>query len=178
MPSIGFTKSNTVNETPTENKGFTKGDGFAPAPDNAVLEVEVLDMRYRKVNPEKTPWKKHKDEIAFTFKVIGKAIGPDGEELSGFKNRRFWADVPFYLDDSAGCQLRLWLQSLIGLPSLPEDFEFDTDELEEYIGFDARIRVNQWTVKNGPNAGDIRNGVVEVLPALVAPSYQDADEIF
>ena len=170
MPTIGFTKSNTDGNANAESKGFVKGEGFSVIPDGSILPARVFDMRYRKVNKEKTPWKKWDDEIAFTFKLT--------EDAGEYRNRRFWAETPFYLDESSGCRLRLWLESIVGIKPLPDDFEFDTDDLESYIGFDCLIKLDTYEVKNGENKGQMKNGVADVLPTPTTANYDDVDEIF
>lgn len=159
MAKLSFKQSNAADSAPAPtNSGFKpKSDKF-PAIPEGVYDAEVVRMEHRYVDKSRTPWKKHNEEISIAFKIT------NGE----YANRWFFADTPFYLDDSPGCRLRIWLQELIGVDKLPDTFEFDTDELDEYLGFDCRIRVNQYPTKKG----ETKNGVAEVLRS-VRPNYDD-----
>ena len=181
MPAATFKKSNKSDDQSTGGT-FVKGDGYAPAPDGAILPVIIEDMRYKKVNKEKTPWKKSEAEIAFQFKAKGGGVEPAGggefKELGEkeFRNRKFWYDLPY--DMSEGSWLSIAIREIIGFDDLPEDFVFDTDELDEYIGWDVRIRVNQYTTgEKSKEPGVVKNSVQEILRPLAQP-FSDEDNPF
>lgn len=150
MPAIGFKPA----EATPEGASWGEKKEFVAIP-AGTYPVEIVNVKFQYVNKEICDWKKYDEEIVFEFVI------KDGE--GDAKNRHFWKDVPAYLTDDEGCRLRLILQEIIGVNSLPLDFVFDTDDLDEYKGLPCRIRVNQYMSKK---KGKVQNGVDEVLAAL------------
>jgi hypothetical protein len=133
-----------------------------------LYQAEVARVLYKPIDLEKTPWldklveKGIEGQVGWAFKITS---GPHAK-------RWIWNDVPAEISDWSGCKLRLYLQELLGgLEELPDDFVFNTDELDQYVGLPCRIRVKQYETKKG----EIRNGIDDVL--LAVPSqYAKADE--
>jgi|JI9StandDraft_1071089.scaffolds.fasta_scaffold42077_1 hypothetical protein len=165
----------TVNNTePTDSAtGFKqKSSNDFPAIQEGVYEAEVARMQYRskaefEAEGKTWPaWKKHDAEINIGFRLIDQSI------TKGW----FWLEAPFAeLNSQEGTKLRIVLQELTGFDKLPETFVFDTDELEEFVGFDCRLRINYYFHSK---TGEAKNSVREVLRSLNATGYTDASDIF
>ena len=168
----------TLNSPSPQNTGPAQGfqqkekKKDFPAIPEGLYDAEVVRMEYRSKEDAEAQgktwpaWKKSTQEIAIGFKI----------NRGEFSNRWFWVDAPFAsLDSDEGTKLRIILQELIGMDSLPESFVFNTDELDEFIGFDCRIRVSYyWSNK----ANEFRNSVREVLRPAAQHEYVDADGVF
>lgn len=169
MPAL--TVTNTENQdTPTGFKQKSEND--FPAIPEGVYDAEITRMEYRSKEEVEAAgktwpsWKKHDAEINIGFKLT------DGE----FKNRWFWMDAPFAdLNSQQGTKLRIVLQELTGFDKLPSTFVFDTDELDEFVGFDCRLRINHYYHSK---TGEAKNSVREVLRTLNSTTYADASEVF
>jgi len=124
---------------------------FDPIPEGKVVNVEVVAVELRDINPEFRAKYKIKDtqEVSFRFKVI------DGD----FKNRNLWGNAKPIWNDADNCRLRLWTQEIFGVDRMPEGYEFDTDD---FTGMKARVVVRNFSKRDG-TVGD---GVQDVLRAL------------
>lgn len=133
-------------------------------PKDTELEVRVVRCEIRDVDRSKTPWKDYDKEVVFAFRV------EDGE----YKNRWLWAETEAYLDDSPDCTLRLWLQEIVGLPELPDGFEFVP---EDFIDLDCKVRVGTYFSKKKQK---IENTVEDVISKYRESTGHgmDAEKIF
>lgn len=166
MPALTANNSNTKPGFEQKNKK----DDF-PAIPPGVYDAEVARIEYRTKEDvlkkrEETgkgfwpDWKAYDAEVAIGFRVT------NGE----YKGRWFFGDAE--ADFSKGSKLRIWVEQLLGF-KIPDDFVFDTDELEDYEGLDCRIKLKRFTNK----AGVEKNSIVEVLSSAGA-NYDDAAGIF
>jgi len=160
MAAIGFSQPTQTNDEEKEKKEFK------PIPEGT-YNAQVLSVEHRFVDKEVCYWKKYDEEIVFEFVIT------DGD----YAKRRFWKDVPAYLTEDSNNRLRLYLQEIIGINKLPDDFMFDPEE-GELVDALCRIRINQYKTKKG----ETRNGVEDVLGALASQykgsSIQEADDSF
>lgn len=158
MASVGVTKSGS------SSKG--KAD-FEAIPDGT-YNAEVARILYKEIDLEKTPWLDKQVErgveaqIGFAFKIVE---GP-------YAKRWFWVDVDAEINDYNKCRLRLYLQELLGENELPDTFQFNEEDYDNYIGLPCRIRVKKYWSEKG---GEDRNSIDEVMaptgkhPALAKP---------
>ncbi len=127
---------------------------FSVIPENALLNVQVAKCE---IKPFTEDFRKKynvedENEVSFEFVVI------DGD----FAKRRLWGSAKPYFDKSDNCRLRIWTQEIMGWDSVPDGYEFDTDDL---TGLNCRILVKAYV----GNDGKPRNRVKEVLRAVKAP---------
>lgn len=124
---------------------------FDPIPEGEIVDVEVVEVEIRDINPEfRAKYKIKEDkEISFRFKVIS----------GNYKNRNLWGNAKPYWNDSDNCRLRLWTQEIFGVDRMPEGYEFDTDD---FPGMKARVVVRNYQKRDG-STGD---GVQDVLRAV------------
>jgi hypothetical protein len=124
---------------------------FDPIPEGTIVDVEVVSVELRDLNPEfRAKYKiKETQEVSFRFRVTG------GE----YAKRNLWGNAKPILDDSDNCRLRLWTQEILGVDRLPADFEFDTDD---FTGLTCRVLVKNYNKRDG-SVGD---GVQDVLRAV------------
>jgi hypothetical protein len=124
---------------------------FDPIPEGTIVDVEVVSVELRDLNPEfRAKYKiKETQEVSFRFKVIS---GP-------FANRNLWGNAKPIFNDADNCRLRLWAQEILGVDRLPADYKFDTDH---FAGLKARVLVKNYQKRDG-TTGD---GVQDVLRAL------------
>lgn len=108
---------------------------FQPIPEDEIVQVEVVEV---KLEEKPAKWQKPGDthRVSWHFKVTE---GP-------FANRHLWGNTPTWLNNSPKCVLRQWIQEVLGLDVLPDDFVFDTDE---FAGLSARVLVGQRTKQDG-----------------------------
>ena len=167
MPT--FTAKNTQKAPQQAPKQFNQNDekkSFPLLPE-AIYNAVVSHANYRnrqdwEAQGKTWPgWVKYDHEVSFGFKIT---------DETG-RNRVFWKNCE--VDLSEGSDLRILLQEITGLNPLPDDFEFDTDELDYYEGLDCRIRLNQFYSKK--EQAD-KNGLAEVLAST--NSFADADDYF
>ena len=170
MPSL--TASNSNKAAKPEVTGFEqKKTNDFPAIPPGTYDAEIARIEYRTKEDvlrkaEETgkgfwpDWKAYDAEIAIGFRIT------NGE----YKGRWFFGDAE--ADMSKGSKLRIWIGQILGFP-LPDDFEFDTDALEDYDGLDCRIKIKRFTNKKNEE----KNSIVEVLSSL-GTNYEDADGIF
>ncbi len=159
------------NPTGPQQSGFkpkSEKKDFPPIP-TGIYDVEVTRVQYRNKNQELAnggfwgEWKAYEDEVNFGFRVTN----------GDYKNRWFFVDAEFAFDH--GSKLRSIVQAITGFNPLPEDYVFDTDDEDDYIGLDCRLRIVRKPNKKGVEV----NYVQEVLPAEnLNSSFQDADSIF
>ena len=132
-------------------EGAQKKRTFDPIPEGSVVDVEVVEVEIRDINPEFKAKYKIKDdkEISFRFKVTS----------GDFKNRNLWGNAKPYWNDADNCRLRIWTQEIFGVDRMPEGYEFDTDD---FPGMKARVVVRNYQKRDG-STGD---GVQDVLRAV------------
>lgn len=123
---------------------------FKPIPDGDILEAEVVNCEHRETpfDDENNPGQKKK-EVSFRFKVTD-----EGE----YNGRTVFGSTPVTFTSHPDCKLRVWVQELLGMDSLPGGFRFDTDTL---IGLPCRIAVGA-KEREGKST---RNYVMDVLRA-------------
>jgi hypothetical protein len=167
MPALTASNSNSNPQTGFDTK--TKDDFPAIPPGTYDAEVARIEYRTKEDVLKKREetgkgfwpdWKTYDAEIAIGFRIT------NGE----YKGRWFFGDTE--ADFSMGSKLRIWVSQLLGF-KIPDDFVFDTDELEDYEGLDCRIKLKRFTNKKGVE----KNSIVEVLSSEGA-NYDDADGIF
>jgi len=170
MPVLTSNTTNSQSETKPTGFEQKKKDDF-PAIPPGVYDAEIARMEYSTkadvlAKREETgkgfwpDWKDYDAEVSVGFRLT------NGE----YKGRWFFGDAP--ADFSNGSKLRIWIGQILGF-KLPDDFEFNTDELFDYEGLDCRIKIKRFTNK----AGVEKNSIVEVLSSAGA-NYEDADGIF
>ena len=169
----------TANGNNTGFKQKKEKKEFTAIPEGE-YEVEVARAEYRtrdNVSWQWPSWKKSDQEVNFGFRIT------EGD----YKGRWVWFDAAFFpqsredaivtsdLNDKSNSRLRIALQELTGFDKLPENLEINVDELDEFEGFDARVRVSTYQTK----AGETKNDVKEVLRSLNSSAeYSDVDEVF
>ena len=145
----------TTSEQPSDGGGFPtttqKKRTFDPIPEGSIVDVEVVSVELRDLNPEfRAKFKiKETQEVSFRFKVIS----------GDFKNRNLWGNAKPIFNDADNCRLRLWTQEILGVDRLPADYEFDTDH---FPGMKCRVLVKNYAKRDG-STGD---GVQDVLRAV------------
>lgn len=124
-----------------------ESEEFKTIPDGEILEAEVSNCEHRETpfDDENNPGQK-KWEVSFRFQV------KDGE----YAGRTVFGNTPVTFTNHPDCKLRVWVQELLGLDSLPGGFRFDTDTL---IGLPCRIAVGERVREGKPT----KNYVMDVL---------------
>ena len=151
-------------QQPEQSRGFAdqpqKKRSFDPIPEGEIVDVEVVAVEIREINPEfKAKYKiKEDQEISFRFKVTA----------GNFKNRNLWGNAKPLWNDSDNCRLRLWTQEIFGVDRMPEGYEFDTDD---FTGMRARVVVRNYTKRDG----SIGDGVQDVLRSVDNSRYANEE---
>lgn len=121
---------------------------------------------------------KRPDQLVLTWEIT-EPIGEQDDDVIG---QAVWQRMnPYYgpIRDGGSSKFKLFLDSLVdqGLLELNLD-DFDTDAL---VGIEQRISVEKYKKSQGPNAGQLGNKVVGVLPlarkkkiAQAAPAKKNA----
>lgn len=145
----------------TNTDGNKSGKTFATIPNNTMLNVVVEKCEVRPLKE----WFREKynvsdtHEVSFMFRVVDE----------NFKRRVLFGNAKPYINDSDNCRLRIWTEEIMGVNSLPDGYEFDTDDL---VGLNARILVGEYT----KNDGTTDNKVKEVLRAVDQTASTSFDE--
>lgn len=132
-------------------------------PEGTVLDVVVTACSVENVDLNFTPWRTKGPWVGVNqyVKFEFKPTDPDN-----FKYGRFWHEVPAVLNNAPGNQLRLVMQSLLGLDDLaaafPGGVEFSP---EDYVDAKAQIRLGTYFSKKKQ---EVKNSVEDVLPAQAA----------
>ena len=150
---------NTTGATPAPTQTATKSDAekFPALPDGEIVNAHVQRCQMRQA-PD---WRDYGQEVAFAFVI------DDGP----YKGRWMWGQTEARLDDDPSCTLTSWIKALIGVSTLPDDFEFIEDE---YVGdhMTCKIQVRRYYSKK---YDEFKNEVVAVIPAA---AYNSAEEAF
>mgnify|MGYP000926634079 FL=1 len=121
--------------------------------DVEVVKVELRDKPDWAIrDPEVTK------EVSFQFRIL------NGE----FARRMMWGNAAPFFNYSPKCRLRIWVQGILGVDELPEDYELDLDSL---AGKKCRILVGN----RENNKGETKDFVQDVFQAK---KYEDANAIF
>lgn len=145
---------------------------FPALPDGAIVSAEVVRCTIKNA----PPWEDYLEEVSFGFRVID-------EE---YRNRWLWGGVEARLEDDPSCTLAQWLKSIMGINSLPADFEFIEEEfapavrpgestlpIGDPIFLRAKVQVSRYYSKKHE---EYRNKVVAVLP--ISSGHNSAEEAF
>jgi hypothetical protein len=131
-----------------------EGQEFALIPEGEVLAAEVIacEVRETPFDDEKNPGQKQK-EVSFRFQIT---------EQGDYHARHVFGRTPTTFNTNDACKLRQWVQELLGMDKLPENFRFNTDTL---IGLPCRVSVAQRTSKpsTANPRGKTSNYVFDVL---------------
>lgn len=143
---------------------------FPAIPEGQILNVEVIEVELRD-RPEwalRNPDDETK-EVSFRFRVL------DGE----YAKRNLWGTTMPWFNFSPKCRLRIWVQGILGVDELPEDFEL---KLNDVYDADKRITKQLFTDLGGKRArvlvgnrvnkktGELRDFVQDVFAAEAAPA--------
>lgn len=146
---------------------------FPAIPEGQILNVEVIEVELRD-RPEwaiRNPDDETK-EVSFRFRVV------DGE----YAKRNLWGTTMPWFNFSPKCRLRIWVQGILGVDELPEDFEL---KLNEVYDANKRITKQLFTDLGGKRArilvgnrvnqktGEIRDFVQDVFPAETSPAVAE-----
>jgi hypothetical protein len=141
---------------------------FPAIPEGKILNVEVIEVELRD-RPEwavRDPEDETK-EVSFRFRVL------DGE----YAKRNLWGTTMPWFNFSPKCRLRIWVQGILGVDELPDDFEL---KLNDVYDANKRITKQLFTDLGGKHArvlvgnrikkdtGEIRDFVQDVFPAETA----------
>jgi hypothetical protein len=137
---------------------------FQLIPEGDVLAAEVAQCEVRDTpfDDDKNPGEKQK-EVSFRFEIT---------ESGEFYGRTVFGRTPTTFNTNENCKLRQWVQELLGMDKLPENFRFNTDTL---IGLPCRVSVAQRTSKPSEKypRGRTTNYAFDVLRANSGPSRID-----
>lgn len=159
--NTGATTTQAAPPPANNNTKPTSGDDnkFPALPDGYIHEAllkrcEIRDAPY---------WEDYAQEVSFGFAI-------DGGE---YNNRWLWGAVEARLDASDDCELRRWLENIIGQP-LPDGFEFEPTEFNE-SDLDCKIQVRRYYSKK---YDEFKNQVSAVLPSTAFENAASASEAF
>lgn len=123
-----------------------------PIPDKTVLEAEVLTVELRESDIYKDDDGNPSRSINFKFRIT--------EEGSEFEDRWVWGSTPPWLNDSPRCKLRHWVEAILDVDLLPQDYVLETDNLQ---GLPVKVIVGAAPSKK--TEGRITNKVTELRPS-------------
>lgn len=136
---------------------------FEPAPEGAELTLKVIKVEERDsffwVDKDDESKGKQR-EISFRFQV--------DDQSSDFHNRTFFGSTSTSFSTHPNCRFRLWIEQILQVDELPEDFEFELEELE---GLYVTGIVGTYPKKDGTTGNRI-----EDLKALNGPAGAVEDE--
>lgn len=131
------------------------------------LETDVYRAKITKAAIEENQYGepddngKRPDQLVLTWEIT-EPIGEQDDEVIG---QAVWQRMnPYYgpIRDGGSSKFKLFLDSLVEQGLIELDLnDFDTDEL---VGIEQRISVEKYKKSQGPNAGQLGNKVVGVLP--------------
>ena len=139
---------------------------FETIPANTVLETTIEE-----VNVQESPFwvddkdhsKGKKEQVSFRFRVT---------EPGDWENRVLWGNTPTTFTDHPDCKLRVWVQEILGLDDLGEDFTFDTDHL---VGETVKVVVGNRDKRNADGSTTTKDFAEGLIRLSTAPS---AEEVF
>jgi len=168
MTTISFSKARS------DNDGGGGGYKEYPLiPESTVVEAEVVDVKYRPLNEEfRRKWNVNDThEVSFHFKVL--------EEP--FAGKHVWGAAKPKLNDSSKCRLRLWIQALLGIDSLPESYDLKADDdglFNDFTGLRCRLMVEHKQVKKGTPDEYTRENVTQVIRSATPVEAEELYESF
>lgn len=149
---------------------FTLGESeqveFETIPADTVATAEVVNCEVKETPwliDESDPDKGYKEQVLFRFKIVE---GP-------YQGRQLFGNTPTTFTNHPDCKLRVWVQELLGMNTLPSEFTFDTDNL---IGTKARIIVGNRPKKHRDGSSSLVDFVDTVVRLDDGMDY--ADDVF
>lgn len=111
---------------------LTESEEFEAIPEGELLEAEIVNCELRETPfliDENDPSKGKKEQVSFRFRIV---------EDGPYFGRTLFGNTPTTFTTHPDCKLRVWVQEILGMDSLPIDFEFDTETL---IGATVKVIV-------------------------------------
>ena len=130
MPTL--TMKNTNSDSSSGEKRFDD----TPIPGGTLFDVKVDYVRYKAIRPEIRERFNMEDthQVSFRFRIT---------DDNKFKNRFVFGNARPLFNTSDKCKLRLWLEAIYGVDSLPAvfalEFDDDTGDLRGVEGLTAKI---------------------------------------
>lgn len=133
---------------------------YPALPEGAIVDAQIVRCQIRQA----PYWVDYDNEVSFAFKVTD---GP-------FRGQWLFAQTEAVLEDDPTCTLTEWVKTILGLSSLPDDYEFiESDFVDEDDPIQVRVQVRQYYSKK---KDEFKNEVVAILPTHSGPN--SAEEVF
>ena len=145
---------------------LTKAEEIQAIPANEVLAAEIVTCEERETPfwiDDKDHSKGKQRQVSFWFRIT-----EDGE----YYGRNLFGNTPTTFSTHPDCKLRIWVQEVLDMDSLPEGFEFEPSDLE---GLPVKVVVGN-RPKTNQDGSVTQKDFVEQVIRLSGPS--DAIEVF
>ena len=127
---------------------------FEPIPAGEILEAVVENVEERETRnwvDENDPSKGKRKRVSFFFRITQE--GPyEGRAIFGSTSNKF--------STHPNCRLRVWVQEILGVDNLPENFRFTEDDL---IGQPVKVVVDNYESTQADGSVVTKDSVSDVI---------------
>lgn len=155
-------------------------------PEDVILEAEVVKVKEQDsfffIDPDDES-KGKKPEVSFRFRITDDSeyVNEDGEMVN-FVNRQLFGRTPTTFSNHPDCKLRVWVQEILGLDSLPVDFELEQDEDDKSFpileGMPVKVVVSHYQPKGNNADGTPKPPKEQVSDVMRISGYASASNTF
>lgn len=134
---------------------LAESDGleFEAIPENTIATAIVESCEVKETPfwvDDNDHTKGKKDQVSFRFRLT------DGE----YANRVLFGNTPTTFSTHPDCKLRVWVQEILAVETLPDNFSFDTDDL---VNMTVKVVVGNRTRKAADGTDVVKDFVSDVI---------------